>query len=77
MPGQAADRALALVARLKISPDRRLAADERALALQALSRDKKARKGSVRFVLLRALGDPLLDDAAPEECVRALDAALA
>jgi hypothetical protein len=31
----------------------------------------------VRFVLLRALGDPLLDDAAPEECVRALDAALA
>jgi 3-dehydroquinate synthase len=77
LPGQAAERALALVARLKISPDRRLAADERALALQALSRDKKARKGSVRFVLLRALGDPLLDDAAPEECVRALDAALA
>ncbi|HXN55699.1 MAG TPA: 3-dehydroquinate synthase family protein [Myxococcales bacterium] len=77
LPAQAAERALALVGRLKVAPDRRLAADERALALQALSRDKKARKGSVRFVLLRALGDPLLDDATSEDCVRALDAALA
>ena len=51
-------RALALVARLKIAPDRRLSAEERDRALAALSRDKKARAGKVRFVLLE--GRPVL-----------------
>ena len=75
-PGPA-ERALALVSRLRVLPDRRLSEDEREAALQALARDKKARAGAVRFVLLRELGAPLLEAATPQECVRALDHALA
>ena len=71
------ERALALVSRLKVSPDRRLSESEREAALQALARDKKARGGAVRFVLLSDLGAPRLDEVTPQECVRALDHALA
>ena len=66
-------RALQLVARLKVSPDRRLAADEREAALAALARDKKARAGRLRFVLLAGLGAPRLVEVEPPECVRALE----
>jgi 3-dehydroquinate synthetase len=69
-------RALDLVARLRVAPDRRLSPDEREAALAAFARDKKARAGKVRFVLLAGLGGPRLEEAAAEECVRALEAGL-
>jgi len=69
-------RALDLVARLKIGADRRLSADERGAALAALSRDKKARAGKVRFVLLAGLGGPRVEEASPDECARAVEASL-
>jgi 3-dehydroquinate synthetase len=69
-------RALDLVARLKITPDRHLSAGERELAVSALARDKKARGGRVRFVLLAGLGAPRLVEVDPEECVRALEASV-
>jgi 3-dehydroquinate synthase len=69
-------RARRLVDRLKISPSRRLDAAEREAALSALARDKKARAGRVRFVLLAGLGAPRLVEVEPQECVRALEASL-
>jgi 3-dehydroquinate synthetase len=69
-------RARRLVERLKISPDRRLDAPEREAALSAVARDKKARAGRVRFVLLAGLGAPRLVEVEPQECVRALEASL-
>jgi len=54
------ERALGLVRRLKVMADPWLDADERESALQAMSRDKKARAGKVRFVLLDAIGSPRL-----------------
>ena len=69
-------RARRLVERLKISPSRRLDAAEREAALAALARDKKARAGRVRFVLLAGLGAPRLVEVEPQECVRALEASL-
>ncbi|MFL5309092.1 MAG: 3-dehydroquinate synthase family protein [Myxococcales bacterium] len=69
-------RARRLVERLKISADRRLDAAEREAALSALARDKKARAGRVRFVLLAGLGGPRLVEVEPQECVRALEASL-
>jgi len=69
-------RARRLVDRLKISADRRLDAAARETALAALGRDKKARGGRVRFVLLAGLGTPRLVEVEPQECVRALEASL-
>jgi len=74
-PGQ--QRARRLVERLRISADRRLDPAAREAALSALARDKKARAGRVRFVLLAGLGSPRLVEVEPEECVRALEASLA
>jgi 3-dehydroquinate synthetase len=70
-------RASRLVGRLKIATDRRLNEAERKAALAALARDKKARAGQVRFVLLSGLGAPHLVDVDAHECVRALEASLA
>lgn len=70
-------RAQALVRRLAVEGRLELGAPERERALRALARDKKARQGVVRFVLLRGLGAPLLQDVAAPECEAALDAALA
>ena len=69
-------RARRLVERLKIAPDRRLDAAEREAALSAITRDKKARAGRVRFVLLAGLGAPRVTEVEPQECVRALEASL-
>ena len=70
------ERALGLVQRLKVMADPWLGADEREAALQAMARDKKARAGKVRFVLLDAIGSPRLAEVTPEECRAALAAAL-
>ena len=70
-------RATRLVGRLKIAADRRLDHAERSAALAALARDKKARAGTVRFVLLAGLGAPRLLEVDAQECVRALEASLA
>ena len=69
-------RARRLVERLKIAPDRRLDPAAREAALSALARDKKARAGRVRFVLLAGLGVPKLVEVEPQECVRALEVSL-
>jgi 3-dehydroquinate synthetase len=69
-------RALDLVARLKVSPDRRLSTGERETALEALAHDKKAREGRVRFVLLAGLGGPRVEEVSADECVRAVEASL-
>jgi 3-dehydroquinate synthetase len=70
-------RATRLVGRLKIAADKRLDHHERSAALSALARDKKARAGKVRFVLLAGLGAPRLLEVDAQECVRALEASLA
>jgi len=51
-------RALNLVERLHVETDRALDAGEREAALQAMTRDKKARRGAVRFVLVDRIGEP-------------------
>ena len=71
-----ADRAAALVTRLRVEPETALGPDARAAALQAMARDKKARGGQVRFVLLRKIGEPYLETVSAQECARALGAAL-
>jgi 3-dehydroquinate synthase len=71
-----ADRALRLVARLQIEPERALSGPQRELALGAMARDKKVRAGRVKFVLLRGLGRWELHDVEPAECAAALEAAL-
>ena len=77
-PGMAErERALKLVQRLHVQPSTSLDADRREAALQAMTRDKKARHGTVRFVLLDAIGAPRLSEVTPQDCVRALAAALA
>jgi 3-dehydroquinate synthetase len=70
-------RALKLVERLQVEPARSLDADQREAALQAMTRDKKARGGRVRFVVLDALGSPRLTELSPADCARALEEALA
>src|SRR5262249_3854633 len=55
LPAAERKRAEKLVARLQISVPAALDADQREAALQAMSRDKKARAGKVRFVLLDRL----------------------
>jgi hypothetical protein len=42
-----------------------------------MSRDKKARGGAVRFVVLDRLGAPRLTQVTPGDCVRALTESLA
>jgi 3-dehydroquinate synthetase len=69
-------RALDIVARLKIAADRRLSGDERDAAIAAVAHDKKARGGKVRFVLLAGLGGPRVEEVSPDECVRAVEASL-
>lgn len=71
-----AARAQALVHRLVIEPAARLSQAERSLALEAMRKDKKARDGHLRFVLLRGLGDVVLERVEATEAERALDAAL-
>jgi 3-dehydroquinate synthetase len=70
-------RALALVERLYVSADRTLDADQREVALQAMARDKKARGGTIRFVVLERIGAPRLREATRADCAGALAAALA
>ena len=75
-----AERALALARRLQIGGPlgaARLGPPERAQALEAMARDKKARAGKVRFVLLRSGALPVLEAATQGEQALALDAALA
>jgi 3-dehydroquinate synthetase len=71
------DRAMKLVSRLQIAADKTLDPDQREAALQAMTRDKKARGGRVRFVLLDALGAPRVSEVSPADCARALAEALA
>jgi 3-dehydroquinate synthetase len=71
------DRASKLVERLPIAADRSLDPDQREAALQAMTRDKKARAGKVRFVLLDAPGAPRLQEVSAADCARGLSAALA
>ena len=71
------DRALRLVERLRVEAARTLDAAERESALQAMARDKKARRGAVRFVLLDRIGEPVLREVTSADCSRALAAALA
>ncbi len=71
------ERALKLVRRLQVAADPALDSDQREAALQAMSRDKKARAGKVRFVLLDAIGSPRVSEVSQKECARALAAALA
>ena len=71
------ERALALVRRLHVAVDCKLDADQREAALQAMTRDKKARGGRVRFVLLDGIAAPRLAEVSPQECIAALTAALA
>jgi 3-dehydroquinate synthetase len=76
LPERERERALQLVRRLQISADRALDADQREAALQAMTRDKKARAGKVRFVVLDGIGSPRLMEVSPHDCARALAAAL-
>ncbi|MGZ6144256.1 MAG: 3-dehydroquinate synthase [Myxococcales bacterium] len=70
------ERALKLVQRLHVSAPATFDADRREAALQAMTRDKKSRHGTVRFVLLDRIGAPLLRDVTPAECAKALSEAL-
>jgi len=65
----AADRALALIARLRVAAPAALSTEERSRALEAMARDKKARGGHVRFVLLEDLGRFTLVEADPAEAL--------
>ena len=71
------DRAIKLVERLRVAPERRLDAEQREAALQAMTRDKKARRGAIRFVLLDRIGVPALREVSAAQCRGALAAALA
>jgi 3-dehydroquinate synthase len=70
------ERALKLVERLRVFAPLDLSPDERESALQAMARDKKARAGKLRFVLLEGIGAPVLREVGPAECAAALAAAL-
>jgi 3-dehydroquinate synthetase len=71
------DRAVRLVERLRVTPERVLGAEQREAALLAMTRDKKARRGAIRFVLLDRIGVPVLREVSAAECRGALAAALA
>ena len=70
------ERAARLVSRLQVAAPAALDADAREAARQAISRDKKARAGKVRFVVLERIGSPALREVTPADCARALSAAL-
>jgi 3-dehydroquinate synthetase len=70
------DRALRLVERIPVEA-RGVDARQREAAIRAMTRDKKVRRGRVRFVVLERIGAPKLREVGPEECARALAAALA
>lgn len=70
------ERAKRLVERLRVAAPAALDAQEREAALLAMGRDKKARAGKLRFVLLDGLGEPVLREVGPSECAAALAAAL-
>jgi 3-dehydroquinate synthase len=70
------DRAKKLVERLRVAVPATLDARERDAALAAMARDKKARAGKLRFVVLDDLGEPALREVGPSECAAALAAAL-
>jgi 3-dehydroquinate synthase len=74
MPDRA--RAEALVARLVVEAPTALNADQREAALQAMARDKKAKAGKLRFVVLEKIGAPKLREVDSVECARALSASL-
>jgi 3-dehydroquinate synthetase len=74
MPDRA--RASKLVERLRVAAPLSLDADERESALQAMTRDKKARAGKLRFVLLEKIGAPVLREVGPADCATALAAAI-
>ena len=71
------ERALHLVERLQVAPERSLDAEQREAALLAMARDKKVRRGVVRFVVLDRIGVPALREVSASECRGALAAALA
>jgi 3-dehydroquinate synthetase len=70
------ERAVKLTQRLRVAAPLALDAGEREAALRAMTRDKKARAGKVRFVLLEKIGAPVLREVAPADCVAALAAAI-
>jgi 3-dehydroquinate synthase len=70
------ERALKLVLRLRVAAPLSLDSGEREAALQAMTRDKKARAGKLRFVLLEKVGVQVIREVGPAECSRALDAAV-
>jgi len=76
LPERERERALRLVQRLQIAADRSLDADQRNAAMLAMTRDKKARAGKLRFVVLDSIGSPRLAEVESQDCVRALAAAL-
>ena len=76
LPPQDAARALALVLRLRVEPDRRLESDQLTATMEAMARDKKALAGQVRFVLLEGLGKPKLHQVEPALCAQAIAASL-
>lgn len=71
------ERALQLVRRLQVAAPVALTPEQRAAALQAMTRDKKAHGGNVHFVLLDAIGSPRLVEVSPAQCATALSASLA
>ncbi len=62
-PPEVRDRVTRLLARLGLPTD--LDAEPLAEALPLVSLDKKRRRGAVRFVLLRALGEPMVRELDP------------
>lgn len=70
------ERALRLVERLRVAAPTNLDGREREAALQAMSRDKKARKGALRFVVLDRIGAPSVREVSQDDCRRALAAAV-
>jgi len=77
LPAGERERALKLVRRLQIAASLALPAEQREQALLAMTRDKKVRKGVVRFVVLDRIGAPALREVTADECRRALAASLA
>jgi 3-dehydroquinate synthetase len=70
------DRALRLVRRLRVAAPMDLDTAGRRAALEAMTRDKKARAGKLRFVLLDKIGAPVLREVGLAECEAALLGAL-
>ena len=71
------DRALHLIERLRVAAGRGLDARQQEAAMQAMTRDKKVRRSSVRFVVLDRIGVPRIREVSAADCARALAAALA